>query len=1105
MLNIKKKWDGDKTEHSIAEAISIVEAMVTQYSNDIDTKRNENESKKTALASDVREYTENVNAQMKKDIEKSKEVIEQSTVQKENVKNRVIKIDRILDTIKADLDVSMGQDLQKAWTLKNKMVSNIKTFTEVNREFATATEKKLREETRINLVEKVKENSEEKNDASSKYAEYLSSEKLKNQSLISNVISPKAIENFTELVRAESPSAENFSCTEFLSKFLHLGRIRKEIPVLSFEETSEVFAEGEFGICQKKGNNKLEFSLPYGQTLDEGISLFVEYTQNDRHRAHEIIKKLVLKTFMSFPAGKVEATMIDPLELGETFSLFSKLGEETNMPRIIDEKIWSQEGDITRVINAFRGKIENLTQSYGDNREARLKKEPVRVLAITDFPTGFSANAIKDLEAIVRKATASGVCIFIAANSNEIAKLKEGEQRIYNEIKEMLHVGTLMKDEIKADLYDEVKDVYIAIDSVSDDENVIRQIIQMLSKAISMSKGKLEKFTDMFEDVEDPNHWYEGDISKGIQIPIGIKGADNIVKLTMGKQDGSTEHHALITGQTGAGKTNLLHTIIMSTMLSYKYDEVQMYLVDFKEGVEFNTYIKYRLPYFRVIAVDSEREFGVNILKELVGEFQKRTKMFADKDVADIVAYNALADVERIPSLMLIFDEVQELFNNRDDNADNIARESIECLKTLVTEGRAVGIHIILASSNFRLATGIESIFELMAIRIAIKGTPDQSARTILSDDNNITTILKNESAGAAVYNNANGDSAANTVFQIAYLPKEDRSRLLEKIARYTTATAELTGYKYEQRVLLTHIEDDIYNPLNQLIIKKKVDTLGDNTDSAYPLMVGEALSLNRKFKIALDFRKNNNLLIVSQSEEKAKSLIMLIMASLLHGEISKEGVNKTDRLIYLLDYSDDEESYLNDEINLSDFTDLFEEQIQRILPSDLEESIDAVHKMLRARKERGTPQEEEKLFVIFFGINRAHRMINEEIYEEDIDEKNLTTMDQYKEILCDGNQYGICSIVWGESLNAVKNALGSMVKKNFNKRIVFEAGKDAMEELVNESDSEQLKKNTAIYMDINEIKNKHFRLYETPKTGWIKNYAEAYKSVAQKEECANG
>ena len=264
--------------------------------------------------------------------------------------------------------------------------------------------------------------------------------------------------------------------------------------------------------------------------------------------------------------------------------------------------------------------------------------------------------------------------------------------------------------------------------------------------------------------------------------------------------------------------------------------------------------------------------------------------------------------------------------------------------------------------------------------------------------------------------------------------------------------------------------------------------------------MIGESLSFNKKFKVALDFKRNNNLLIVSQSEEKAKGLVMLIMASVLQGEIAKENVNKADRLIYLMDYSDNEESYLGDDINLADFTDLFNDQIERIQPANLEESIFDIHKMLRDRKKRGTPKEEEKLFVIFFGINRAHRMFNEEIYDEDIDENNMTIMDQYKEILIDGNKYGICSIVWGESLGALKNALGSVVQKNFNKRIVFEAGKDAMEALVNETDSENLKKNTAIYMDVNEVKNKHFRLYEMPKMGWIRNYAEAYKSAVQKE-----
>ena len=36
--------------------------------------------------------------------------------------------------------------------------------------------------------------------------------------------------------------------------------------------------------------------------------------------------------------------------------------------------------------------------------------------------------------------------------------------------------------------------------------------------------------------------------------------------------------------------------------------------------------------------------------------------------------------------------------------------------------------------------------------------------------------------------------------------------------------------------------------------------------------------------------------------------------------------------------------------------------------------------------------------------------------------------------------------------------------------------------------------------LDVNEVKNKLFRLYYMPKMGWIRNYAEAYKSAVQKE-----
>lgn len=91
----------------------------------------------------------------------------------------------------------------------------------------------------------------------------------------------------------------------------------------------------------------------------------------------------------------------------------------------------------------------------------------------------------------------------------------------------------------------------------------------------------------------------------------------------------------------------MLHTIIMSTLLQFSPDEAQLYLVDFKEGVEFKTYSKLNLPSIRVVAIDCEREFGLNILKELQKEMKRRYDVFKrEADREDISDYRKVRGVK---------------------------------------------------------------------------------------------------------------------------------------------------------------------------------------------------------------------------------------------------------------------------------------------------------------------------------------------------------------------------------------------------------------------------------------------------------------------------
>jgi hypothetical protein len=121
--------------------------------------------------------------------------------------------------------------------------------------------------------------------------------------------------------------------------------------------------------------------------------------------------------------------------------------------------------------------------------------------------------------------------------------------------------------------------------------------------------------------IEAP-HW-TGSTAAGLDVPIGIDTTGVTRHFAFGLRG---VHHGLVGGDVRMGKTNLLHVLISQLALRYPPEELELYLLDFKE-VEFDAYLSERLPHARAIASRTDREFGLSMLRRFHDEIERRARL----------------------------------------------------------------------------------------------------------------------------------------------------------------------------------------------------------------------------------------------------------------------------------------------------------------------------------------------------------------------------------------------------------------------------------------------------------------------------------------------
>lgn len=138
-----------------------------------------------------------------------------------------------------------------------------------------------------------------------------------------------------------------------------------------------------------------------------------------------------------------------------------------------------------------------------------------------------------------------------------------------------------------------------------------------------------------------------------------------------------------------------------TVMLHYSPDQLHLYMMDFKGGTEFKIYESERLPHIQLLALDAMQEFGESILQNLIEEMENRSNAFKNAG-----GYTKIEDYVRgtgnpMPRILVIMDEFQILFD--DSTNRKVAMRSANHAKRIVTEGRAYGVHLLMAKFPERI------------------------------------------------------------------------------------------------------------------------------------------------------------------------------------------------------------------------------------------------------------------------------------------------------------------------------------------------------------------------------------------------------------------
>ncbi len=802
------------------------------------------------------------------------------------------------------------------------------------------------------------------------------------------------------------------------------------------------------------------FTLPLSLVCPLHGSVLFESGKGSGDEAFAVINNIIFRLLSAAPPGRLNFTIFDPVGLGQNFSALMHLAdyEDANL----DSRIWTQTAQFEEKLAELNEHMEKIIQMYLRNEYATIAEynaaagsvaEKYYFLVIASFPVNFSENAARRLRNIAASGARCGVHLLIHWDQRNAPPTDFVPDELRQNTVGLIHDGRGYQLSRGGG-----PGTKLVLDPAPPAEfaTTFLHRVGERSKHANRVEVPFQQIAPLEEGV-----WRET-TAELLRVPIGRAGATKLQFLEIGS---GTRQHVLIAGKTGSGKSTLFHVLITNLALRCSPAQVEFYLVDFKKGVEFKCYASRRLPHARVVAIESDRGFGLSVLQRVDDELRRRGDLFRQLGAQDLAGYQR-AGGGPVPRTLLIIDEFQEFFTEE----DHVSQGAAVLLDRIVRQGRAFGIHVLLGSQTLGGAyTLARATMGQMVIRIALQCN-EADALLIMDQDNPAPRLLSRP--GEGIYNDAAGAIEGNSPFQAVWLSDRDRDAYLARIRERADA---LPGGEYPGPIVFEG--NAPADPAENLSLQAALRQPRPPSTGPGALWLGAPNAIKGPTAALFRRQSGSNLLVVGQSDERTLDLMSVGLLSLA-SQFPREGV----RFVVL------------DNLSAGSPSREWLQTVLRAVPqtvtagnsSNLAELMTGLAAELKQRMDQMSGGPEIYLFIHQLQNFKKLRQEDEFSFAGADPGVPATPAAVLLKLITEGAPLGIHVIITCDTYNNVSRFLGRKILSEFEMRVVYQMSATDSASLIDAPNASNLGLHRALYYNDREGLLETFRPYARPESSWL-------------------